>query len=415
MTRKFIAFAALLAAVLGFAAAGLPSLRPALAAEEKPTARAQIGQPVEAAQTLLKQKKFKEALAKLHEADAVPDKTPYETYVIEATRAAIYQSSGDYVDVIKPLEAVLATGILPPAEALQRVEALVQLDYQLKDYPKVVDYANRYYRDGGSAAEPRLLMAQAYYLQNDFANAAKTIRAVMQAEEKTGTPPAENQLLILLSSEVKLQDATGRIATLEQLAALYPKNEYWVDLLAAVQKKPGFSSRLTLDVDRLSIAAGAMNAPAQYMEAAQLALQEGLPGDAKAFLDKGYAAGVLGRGAEADRQKRLADMAARQSGEDLKGLAQLGPEADAAPSGLAWTKLGEAYSSYGQYDKAIAAFANGIRKGGLEFPEDAKLHLGIAYLLAGQKEKAKATLDAVGGNDGVRDLARLWLIEAGIK
>jgi len=416
MPRRFLVAIVWAAVWLGFAAAaGLASIRPALAAEEKQTARAEVGKPVEAAAQLLKQKKFKEALARLQEADAVPDKTQYETYVIEGTRAVIYLNSADYANAIKPLEAVLSTGMLAPAEALKRVEVLVQLEYQLKNYPKVVDYANRYYQDGGSDAEPRLLMAQAYYLQNDFANAAKTIRAVMQAEAKAGTPPAENLLLVLLNSEYKQHNDPGRIEALEQLAALYPKKEYWVDLLAAVQKKPSFSSRLTLDIDLLALAAGAMDAPARYMEAAELALQQGLPGDAKAFLDKGYAAGVLGKGEGADRQKRLADMAGRQSSEDLKGLAQLSPEADAATTGLAWTKLGEAYASYGQYDEAIAALAKGIGKGGLEFPEDAKLHLGIAYLRAGQAAKAKAALGAVAGNDGARDLARLWLIEGGIK
>lgn len=44
-------------------------------------------------------------------------------------------------------------------------------------------------------------------------------------------------------------------------------------------------------------------------------------------------------------------------------------------------------------------------------PDDARLHLGYAYLLAGQKAKAAQTFKAVQGTDGSADLARLWLLQ----
>lgn len=390
-------------------------VRLAVAADEKQTARPQIGQPVQEAEQLLKQKKYKEALAKLAAADAVPNKTPYERYVIEGTRAAVDLNSGDYAAATKALEAVLSTGILAPQDALARIQALVQINYQLKNYAQVVEYANRYYREGGTDAGPRLLLAQAYYLQNDFGNASKTIRAVMQGEEKQGKRPDENLLLMLLNSEYQQKNEAGRVEALKALVAAYPKADYWTDLLTAIAKRPGFASRLTLDLDRLKVATGAMKSPDEYMEAAQRALLAGLPGDAKALLDKGYAAGVLGNGAAADRQKRLADMASRQAGDDLKSLPQLGAEAEAASTGLPWVKLGDAYASYGQYDKAIDAFQKGIKKGGLQNPDDVRLHLGLAYLLGGQKSKAEESLRAVSGTDGTRDLAQLWLLEGRVK
>jgi hypothetical protein len=41
-----------------------------------------------------------------------------------------------------------------------------------------VVYADRYYKHGGKDGEPRLLMAQACFLQNGVANATKISRAV---------------------------------------------------------------------------------------------------------------------------------------------------------------------------------------------------------------------------------------------
>ena len=67
-----------------------------------------------------------------------------------------------------------------------------------------------------------------------------------------------------------------------------------------------------------------------------------------------------------------------------------------------------AYTGLGQYDKGIALMQKGLAKPGLKNPEDARLHLGIAYLRAGNRTKAVETLRAVKGTDGAADLARLW-------
>ena len=53
----------------------------------------------------------------------------------------------------------------------------------------------------------------------------------------------------------------------------------------------------------------------------------------------------------------------------------------------------------------------GIAKGGLKRPADAKLRLGMAQLQSAKsKAKAAQTLRGVQGNDGVADIARLWLV-----
>jgi len=52
----------------------------------------------------------------------------------------------------------------------------------------------------------------------------------------------------------------------------------------------------------------------------------------------------------------------------------------------------------------------GLAKGGLKRPDDAKLHLGLTQALAGRKDDAKQTLAGVHGSDGASDLARLWTL-----
>ena len=72
----------------------------------------------------------------------------------------------------------------------------------------------------------------------------------------------------------------------------------------------------------------------------------------------------------------------------------------------------------GQKEKGIALMERGFRKGAGDEtdtnkrPQDNRLHMGIAYLKAGQKEKAADIFKQVGGLHGAADMARLWSIHA---
>ncbi|MCX7173839.1 MAG: hypothetical protein NT159_07925 [Proteobacteria bacterium] len=60
--------------------------------------------------------------------------------------------------------------------------------------------------------------------------------------------------------------------------------------------------------------------------------------------------------------------------------------------------------------KGIQLIEAGIKKGSLKYPEDAKLHLGILLSQAGQKAKGAQVLKTVQGDDGLGDLASLWVL-----
>ena len=77
-------------------------------------------------------------------------------------------------------------------------------------------------------------------------------------------------------------------------------------------------------------------------------------------------------------------------------------------------QVGYVYVTMGQVDKGIALIEQGIAKGGLKRPEDAKLRLGMAQLQSGKnKAKAVQTLRSVQGSDGAADIGRLWAVYAG--
>jgi hypothetical protein len=402
----------LLAVWLSIALGGLPAFTSPAHAQEAKTegVRPEVGKPLQAAQEMIKARKYKEALAKLGEVDALPGKTGYESYVLERLRASAAAQAGDNEQAIKAAGALIASGRMPAAEQLKMVESVVGIYYRAKDYAKAVTWGQRYFKDGGTNPAMRTLLIQSMYLNNEFAAAIKELKADIQEDDKAGRTSGEDKLQLLAGCELKLNDINGYIHALERLVTHYPKKDYWTDLIHRVQRKPGFAERLALDVYRLKYATGNVATAADYMEMAQLAIQAGFPGEAKKVVDQGFAKGVLGAGTEAARHKRLADMAVKTAADDQKGLAQSESAAHATKDGNGLVNTGFNYVLLGQNDKGLALMEQGIRRGGLKRPDDALLHFGIAYSMAGHKDKARQVLKSIQAPDGTADLARLWLI-----
>jgi hypothetical protein len=372
--------------------------------------RPEVGKPLQAAQDLVKAGKYREALAKVREADAVGGKTANETTLIERMRLAAASGAGDTDTAARSFDAISSSVSGP--DKLRMIESIAGSYYRAKEYAKAQQWYARYFKEGGTSSANRTLMIQTQYLSGDLAGASKELMAEIQAAERNGAVPAEDRINLLMNAAVRQRDVGSEAFALERLVTYYPKKEYWVTLLSRLQRKPNFSDRLVLDTYRLSLATGSMSAANDYSEMAQLALQAGSGAEAKQVVDKGFAAGALGVGAEAERHKRLRDLVSKRTEEAKKTQAEDEKAALAAKDGNDLVTIGMNQVFEGQKAKGLQLMQQGIAKGGLKRPEDAKLHLAMAQLLAGDNVKAQATLKTVSGNDGTSDLARLWTLYA---
>jgi len=418
-SRRRLAAALLAGLAAGVGSIGVPGLAPvasAFADGEKPgarTVRPEIGKPIQAAADLIKHKHGREALEKVREADAVPNKTPYEAYVIELTRGSAASTVGNASEAARAFETAANSPAASAGEKLQFLAGAANQYYSAKNYAKSAEVAARYFKDGGAEKAIRTLYVQALYLSNNYAAAAKEVLILIQTEEQAGKVPPEDQLQLLQSAYYKQHDTAGYANALEKLVTYYPKKDYWLDVIESVKSRSGFSERLSLDLARLKLATGTMRSANEYVEAAQLSLQAGLPAEAKKFIDQGYAAGVLGTGPEADRHRRLKDMAAKNLAEDKAALGQDDAKLAASNDGTALLSTGLDYVLNGNAHKGLEMMELGIRKGGLKRPDDARLQLGYAYQVAGQNQKAIQVFKTVHGTDGAASLARLWILHLG--
>lgn len=386
---------------------------PAFSQDKAPTVRPEVGKPLQAAIDLLKQKRAKEALARAKEAQAIGDKTPYETYLIQRVIGQAAAMAGDAATAAPALESAAASAAAPEAERRQLLAAAAAQYYSLKDYGKATAVATRYFQHGGTDKSVRTVYVQSLYLSGNHAGAARELASDVESDERAGRTPPEDQLQLLANAYLQSKDSAGYARAMEKLVTYHPKRDYWLNVLHNVVARPGYNDRLNIDVQRLKLEVGVMRNADDYLEFAQMSLIEGFPIEAAKVIEKGYAAGALGTGADAERHKRLRDLAAKNLAEDKKALSENGKEGG-AKDGKALFNEGFNLVLHGRHDKGFAMMQEGLKLGtGFRRIDHAKLQLGYAHFLAGHKEKAIQAFKGVQGTDGAAALARLWTVRLG--
>jgi len=372
------------------------------------TLRAEVANPVNAAQDAARTGQKEVAESKLREAAAVPNLSMFEQAVIERGRAGVSLGLNDWPQAVRSLEVVVNSNQFSGGEQLQMIELLAKITYQEKDYLRSVSWLRRYATEGGSDPAVRELLPQALYLANEFKAAADELESRIAADEAAGRATPEASLKLLTSCYLQLKDDAGYVRTLERMAQVNPKPEYWSDLLSRVTKQPGFSERLWIDVYRLRLAANLMRSADEYVELAQLALQAGYPAEALTVIDRGLSLSLLGNGKDAAAHTALRDRASKAADKDNTDLGRAEASAKSAREGDALVNVGYAYVSAGQASKGLALMEQGLTKGNLKRADEARLHLGQALWQAGRKDDAVKAFAAVQGGDGSASLARVW-------
>lgn len=383
-------------------------------APKPPPISKQVMKPLVAAQAAIKGEKWAECVTNAQSANAFAEKTPYDTYAINDLLGFCALRSGDTATAMTAFETVLDSQFAEPARKVSLLKGLMQINYQNKNYAKAVEFGKRSVAEGVADADVYLFTAQAYYLQSDYKSTHDFIVPWLESVAKSGESPKENAIQLYLSACIKLADDACTVRALEMHATHYPKPEVWNNLMTLMLRANASSEKSLLNIYRLSFEAGAMRRGDDYTEMAQLAMTQGLPGEAQSVLESGIAAGVIASDRDKAAAQAILATAKTQAAGDRATLAKQEKDIAAAKNGDPEVKLGLAYLSYGQFPQAVAAIQRGIAKGGLKRVTDAEaqLALGTAQLRAGDKAAAASTFAAVKGDETQLRLARLWALRA---
>jgi Tfp pilus assembly protein PilF len=301
------------------------------------------------------------------------------------------------------LERAVNSGFIAPADVTPRLKPLSQIYYQAKNYPKAVEYGNKYLAQVPNDASIAILVAQSYYLQKDFANT----RAIADKYTTGVAKPDEQLLLLALRSNFELKDRAGTMKALESLVRYYPQQKYWEDLLTnQLYETKGDSELRTLY--RLMDQTNTLDKADEYSEMATVLLAGGFPGEAQQILERAMSANLFTGDAQGREQADL-DKAKGQAAADRKDLAGAEKALADAKTGNQMVATGKLYFSVGEYAKAADAIQKGLAKGGVTDLDDANALLGVALVRSDKPTEARAAFEAVKAAK-YAEVARLWLL-----
>jgi Tfp pilus assembly protein PilF len=392
------------------AAAGLTSVTGALlvpatafaaaeAAEQKVSAK--LGKPLRAAQEAIAAKNYPEGFAQLDAAAAMEPKTAYDSFMIDELRWFAQVQTKDYAGAVDSLTRAVNAGFVPAADLPRRYKALTQLNYELKAYPKAIEWGRKALELEPGSKEVVLLVAHSLYLQKDFAGA----RTLIDSFVASGTKPDEQLLLIYVRSSAELNDRAGTMRGLEMLVRNYPATKYWEDLLNN-QLYETKADRDLRALYRLMVDTNTLNKADEFSEMATTLLSGGFPTEAKGVLEKGIGANAFS-GESLTRAQ--ADLARARAGADAdrKDVPGADQALAAAKTGNEMVATGKLLFNVGQYEQAADAFRKGLAKGGVADVDDANALLGIALVRGGKSAEA---IEAFGKirDPKLGEIGRLW-------
>lgn len=387
-----------------------PEKEQAAAPDPAKKVRPDVAKMVNGARDQIGKEDYKGALETLKPALAIADLTPYEQYLVNRLRGVALVGSGDLAGADPVQEKVVADPFMETADRLTLEHLMAQRWYDKPPLSQAVKWARHYFADGGTDDVMHTVIIQSLFKSNDLKATIDEINATLAAGETAGTKPSEARLVMLSECYRKTQDDAGHVAALERLVTLYPKPIYWRNLLANLERKPGFEDYMVLDTYRLRIITDTMDEADDFIDMAELALRAGYPADAKRSLDAGVAKGVLGGGKGGPKYETLRKRADSETEEDRKVLGQGDTRAEKAPDGNPLFSAGLNYVTHGKYDQGLPMMQAGLDRGGLKHPGQARLQYGEACVRAGRKDEALKNFALVKGEDGSADLARLWTL-----
>ncbi len=414
MKVKGIMTAAALGALL-VCGASVVGVTPAHAAA---TPSQKISRPValklQAAQKAIQKGDYATGLGDLHQAEAMKElhTSPYAEHLLNQLYVFAYEKTHEYAKLAPRLEALLGDAWVTPQQTRQFTVALAQIYYQLKNYPKAVEYGTEALQKGyATDGQMATLVGQAYYLQNNWKQTIVFERGLVDAAVKAGKKPTKQSLQLVQSSCMKLHDQGCLLNSLEQLVVYYPQRSYWQYLLFRTFKSIKSDANL-LEAYRLAFAVGVMQQPHEFTDYAELAIEAGSPGEAQTVLNSALKNNIFTDAHAKAKAERILKDAKMRAAKDQQDLAHTAELAAKQPTGKSNIRVGLAYYGYKQYAKAIELFNSGIAKGGLSNTAEAHLLLGIAQLKAGNTAAAQTAFNSVKGDPTLQRLAALWTLKA---
>lgn len=374
------------------AAFAVPGMALAQAAGEStrktPALRNDVYEKLAEAQKLAEAGKPRQALAEL---DALRDSqgrrrlNSYELANLHNFYAFVYFQQEQYARAVQSYRQVLAQPDLPQAMAESTHYALAQLYFAQEDYGQAVRSLQEWFR---LAQNPQpdayILLAQAYYQNKQYDAALRNVEQGMRLAAQAGKPAKENWYLLMRALYYDKGDLKKVVWVLEELLRRWPKKEYLVQL-SGMYGELG-NERGQVAAMECAYVMGWLQQEQELLNMAYLFIATDTPYKAAGVLEQGLARKAIQPTAQ---NYELLGSALRTAQERQRAIPALRRAAELDDDGEPWVLLANIYLDLDDYGKAVEAAEAALRRGGLKWPEDVRLVLGMALFHQGQLDAAR--------------------------
>lgn len=407
-------FALAVALALPVAGAGVMVATPAMAAPAGPDLSKPflaVGVPFQTALEKVKKAPSPEGIADL--------RAQYEKVLAAATKPDDKFTAGNWGiqlgslakdDALqgKGIQLMVDSGKTPP-ELLPKLHfALAQMALQAKDNAGARKNLDASIAAGNKEAEPHVWLAEINFEEKQSKAGFDELN---KAIDIAGTAAPENWYRRGLGFAYEARDYAQAVNFSTKLVKAYPVTKSWSAAIAVLRDLGQLPSQDTIDLMRLMARTNSWAEERDYGEFVQAADARRNPGEVKAVIEAGVAAGKL------DASKTFYAEALKTAngriGPDKASLPGFEKDARAANATVATVSgAGDALLSYGEAAKASELYKIALGKPGVDKPV-VLTRLGIAQVDSGDYAGAQATFAQVQGPR--KPMADLWSLYAAQK
>jgi tetratricopeptide (TPR) repeat protein len=365
------------------------------------------------AQEMVDEKNYQGALKSLNSLYN-PDKlTEYEQANVLNYIGFVYYNMDDIPNAIRTYVRMVAIPSLEEQMKKQTTYTLAQLYTMEEQYSKALTTLDNWFLlETNPAPEPFILKAQNLYQVQRYSEMIRPIENAMRVAEARGKPIKEDWYVLLNFAYFTLEDYRMVRDIQKIMLVNWPKKRYWFSLAGAF-------TELGEDENLINAYAAAndqrmLEKESELVTMAQLFLQREVPYKAGQLLEKEMASGRVAKDA---KNYRLLSQAWQLSMEHAKAIPALREAARLSDDGELDVRLGNALLNTGEYSDCVTSVRNGIRKGGLKSPDNARISLGMCLYNLRQYRASITAFQEAAKTPRSRRVANQWInvIRADIK
>lgn len=329
----------------------------------------------------------------------------YELANVYNLYAFIHYSREDYNKALQAYENVVSQPDIPLAMEINTRYTIAQLYFVQERWQDGIDALLKWFDMTTTPnANAYVLLSQGYYQLQDYDKALDNIKIAIADYDEKGRIPKEQWYNLARFLYAEKQNNDAAIDILEKLITFYPKKQYWVQLSFMYSEKNLESKQLA--AMETAYVQDMLEKDGEYRNMASLFLSAEAPWKAAKVLKRGLEEEIV---EDNSKNWELYAGSLRQAQEVDQAIPAMKTAAEKSDNGDLYARLGSIYLDAERFDDAISAITNGLQRGGVKRPDQARLVLGMAYFNKDQYVKAREAFRAAGRDERSEQYARQWI------